>query len=69
MSGMPKWRKEQTMTDLKIISVSLPKDVADKLKECAKNDCRSVSSFVRVLIDNYADEHSRGPHGREVKHI
>lgn len=42
--------------DNKIISISLPQDIVDKLQKYAKEDLRSVSSFVKKLIQEYDDK-------------
>lgn len=47
--------KEETMASTRI-SFSYPKEMKEKLSNLAKNDCRSLSSYIQIILQKHLDK-------------
>lgn len=42
--------------DKKIISFQMPKDLYDKIKSCADDECINISAYIRKILVQYFKE-------------
>ena len=52
--------------DKTVIQTYLPNETYAKLKQLADNDKRSLSSFVRILLEDYVSKHYEGENNANV---
>ena len=52
--------------DKTVIQTYLANETYAKLKKLADNDKRSLSSFVRILLEDYVSKHSEGANNADV---
>lgn len=52
--------------DKTVIQTYLPNETYAKLKQFADNDKRSLSSFVRILLEDYVSNHDEGENNANV---